>query len=374
MRTYLILLVSAILAATALAQEPKDGPKDNPKDIPQKRGQELSRGSTFGGKNLDEWIQQLKSKDPSTQENAIATIRLYGPVARDAVPELLKLSRNHDASIRVNVAIALGDIGFDHADEESGIAALVRMLTDEEVIVKWRAASALTRIGPPAHSAIPNLILMLRPGQRSSWELRKAAATALGSVAMDRQVGPDPRAANALAASCGDVSHQVRLESILALIILGTPARPEKVNVQRAAMTCTKDPNKIVSIWAHMLLMRIDRVAETNLAAIAKNLKSQEATVRAHAARALGTVGQEAKSRIPELADALQEEQEAMPLYWICWATVEIGKSDAPPRAVAAVSRLLQHRDPGVRRMAEEALNLLNSKPVPTEPAPKEKK
>jgi HEAT repeat protein len=365
------MVVWGLMAAMVLAQQPKEKPKDNPKDIPQKKGEELSRGSTFGGKNLDQWIQDLKSKDPSIQENAIATIALYGPVARDAVPELIKLSRSPDSSIRVNVAIALGQIGFDDADAESGMAALVRMLADPQDIVKWRAVGAVSRMGPAGHSAVPNLIVMLRSSERTSWELRKAAATALGNVAVDRTVGPETRVARALADACSDVSHQVRLESILSLIILGRPGNTDKAYVHTAATRCLKDSSKIVSIWANMLLMRIEKVAETNLAAIAKHLKAQEATVRSHAARALGTVGPDARSRIPELADALQDEQEAMPLYWICWAVVEVGKGDPPPRAVAAVKGLMGHRDLGVRQMAEEALRLLNGGPGANPPPKK---
>lgn len=365
----IILFLFGFLAAPATGQPPKEKPKDNPKDVPTKPAQELSRGSSFGGKNLDQWMQDLKSKDPSTQENAIQTLKLYGHVAQEAVPELLKLTGHRDVSIRVNTAIALGVIGFDQADAEAGVAALTRLLGDSQAIVRYQAARALGSIGPPAAASIPNLVLMARANEGSvqSWELRKAASYALGSVAVDRQLGPDARAVNTLAGATNDVSHQVRLEAILGLIVLGTPAKPaDKLIVQRAAEARTKDPSKHVVIWAHMLLMRIDKVSDQHLAAIAKLLKSPEATVRSHVGRALGTVGPEAKSRISELVDALQDEQEPMPIYWIVWAMVQMG--DPAPRAIKALEQLMSHREASVRNMAREALALLNGRTAPADP------
>jgi HEAT repeat protein len=337
-------------------KEPKVN-KENPNPV-----RELSRGSTFGGKNLDQWIQDLKSKDPSVKENAIATLKLYGTVAREATPILAtKCLVDNDVSVRVNAAISLGFIGADDKDLETTVAALCKALNDSESIVRYQSAMALGRFGTDAKAAIPHLIPLLKAdpySKRHSWELRKAAAFALGGAAMNRQEGPDPRATNALVEVLGDVSHQVRLEAVLSLIVLGRPDKQvDRARIEAGLTRLFKDPNKHVQIWSRLGVMRFQDVNEKHLVEIGKMLKEPEATVRSHAARALGTVGPQAKSRVHELVDALQAEQDPPTVYWIVWAMVQIG--DAAPRALAALKQLTQSKDPDLKMIGEEAIKML---------------
>src|SRR5262249_32000667 len=186
-----------LLGAVASAQVEKAREKEKGKENPD----QISRGSLFGGKNLDQWIQMLKSKDPSARENAIATLKYYGMVAREAIPLLIDRTKDADVSIRVNAAIAIGMIGLDEPQIEPGGSALVRLLGDDQAIVRYQAALALSRIGPDAKSAIPKLIINLHSdpySKKESWEIRRAAASALGNVAQDKQNGPDVKVTAAL--------------------------------------------------------------------------------------------------------------------------------------------------------------------------------
>lgn len=362
--TPLCLFVAGLITALAVAPawSQKEDPKDNPKDLPKEPQQQLSRGSTFAGKNLDDWIKELKDKDPAVQENAIATLKLYGSAAREAVPTLVKLFTGHrDTSLRVNLAMALGVIGFEGDDKEAGVSSLNRLLGDSQSIVRYQAAMALGRIGPDGHPAVPALINMLR-SDASSWELRKASAFALGSIGVDRVSGPDPKIVSALAGAIIDHCFQVRLEVVLSLIVLGRPAdKAQQLVVQKAAESRLKDPHPEVAIWADMLIMRIDKVYEANLDRIAKHLKNPMATVRSHVGRALGTIGPEAKSQLAKLTDAVQSENDPMALYWEVWAVAQLDAGRAGPRLIEALSRLAQSADPKVRQMANEAIALVNA-------------
>ena len=128
-------------------------------------------------------------------------------------------------------------------------------------------------------------------------------------MAEDRKSGPDVRAMRALASILNDSCSQVRLEAILALMVLGPPvsANDKQVIIQ-SLKSAIPDKNKVVSIWARMGQMRMDNdITEAQLSAIAKHLKGTELSPRIHAARALGTIGPQAKAKVPDLMAALDD-------------------------------------------------------------------
>lgn len=355
------------VAAQPPAQQPQSPPREAPQQAPKPK--EISSGTVIGGKTLQDWIQDLKDRDPSIRENGLATLKLYGAVAREAVPLILKLFRDTDASVRVNAVIALGLIGMDEPHFKDGVAALVRALSDKELIVRYHAAMSLGRLGPDARDAIPNLIPLVRSDSYASggcWEVRKAAVFALGSISMDRDNGPDPRATAALVSAFNDISSQVRLEAVIALIVLGPSATGrDKLLIQQGLLGLTKkERNKHVLIWAHVGLMRMDGVDEGNLQAISKHLKATEATVRSHVGRALGTIGPEAKSRVPELIDAIQHEDDPQALIWLVWGLARVHTGDPAPRAIKALEELQKHKLEAIRLAAAEGLAMIRGKPV----------
>src|SRR5207249_1982473 len=106
------------------------------------------------------------------------------------VPQILKAMEDPDASLRVNAIITLGFIGMDEGDREKGVQALIRRLPDPQGIVRFQAARALGNLGIDAASAIPALARNTLQ-DRTTWEIRGAAANALGSVAWDK-AGAEP--------------------------------------------------------------------------------------------------------------------------------------------------------------------------------------
>src|SRR5262249_45111163 len=137
-------------------------------------------------KTLLEWENDLKDKDPSVKEEAMAAIKIYGSAARHSGPILIKTLTDPDVGLRVNAAITLGYIGVEDKDIKACVRGLTEMLRDQQGIVRFQAARALARIGPEAASAVP--LLIARTKDFGSWEIRGAAAYALGSVAYEPQV------------------------------------------------------------------------------------------------------------------------------------------------------------------------------------------
>src|SRR5438552_2290189 len=81
------------------------------KDVEKKRSAER-----LNGKSMYEWMKDLKDKDPSVRERAIAALKVYGPEAREAAREIIKAINDKDMSLRVNAIITLGFIGMDEKD------------------------------------------------------------------------------------------------------------------------------------------------------------------------------------------------------------------------------------------------------------------
>src|SRR5205809_5801472 len=97
MRTYFLALATAGLLTATQSANAQPKPQLTPKEVQQQRA-----GEKVGGKTLYEWQTELKDRDPSVREKAIAALKVYGPMARDSVPELVKAMKDSDVSLKVN--------------------------------------------------------------------------------------------------------------------------------------------------------------------------------------------------------------------------------------------------------------------------------
>ncbi len=211
--------------------------------------------------------------------------------------------------MRANAAHAISVLGLEKQEMALAVRWLKFMLGDQQEVIRFQAAAALARLGPEAHDAVPPLATALR--DRSAWEVRKAAAYALGTTAGDGKSAPDPRAVEALTQSgLRDVSAQVRLESLNALIRLGPPANPaDGQRIFQTLQNLLKDRDHAVVIWARVGLMRlVNQPDEQQIDAIAKGLKDPEARTRAEAARALAALPNYAKNHVQDLVPTLRDQ------------------------------------------------------------------
>src|SRR5438132_1445806 len=239
-----LLAVMAILmqALPAYAQPEK-------KEVERKRSAER-----LNGKSMFDWMKDLKDKDPSIRERAIAALKVYGPEAREAAREIIKAINDKDMSLRVNAIITLGFIGMDEKDRPEGVNALKGRLSDNQGIVRFQAARALGRLDKDAYDAVPQLIHAAH--DQYCWEIRAAAVTALSSAGFPPGGGFDLNAFHAMLELTRDPCVEVRVQSVLSLIRFGTPIKPADYSALRSAYSAlTAHKHKRVMIWARVGLM-----------------------------------------------------------------------------------------------------------------------
>lgn len=351
----------------------------------EKRKKEMA-SRYVGGRPLREWIKDLESRDPSIQEAAMKTIAsAYGVSAGEAIPKLMPLLKSADASTKVNACIAIGEINL--ADHQEGdvaqqvVAALIEKLNDTQSIVRFHAAMALGRVGTTTSikNAIPKLVSMI--GDRGSWEIRRAAAFALGMVPSDADTGPDARAINALISSLGDYCSQVRLQAILSLGTLGAPTRPmDRQNVDNAVRRAINDTkqNPVVQIWARVLWVQHFSKSKgpiknepKQFAAIARMLKpvyentKNDLNARINAAQALGML--KAQAFIPELIEVIKTDDEEQAAMAAVSALASMyGDVTTNPKHILSIAGLLQASKWEFRMRGPQVLAMfgVNAKPA----------
>lgn len=357
MRTFVSSGLAAVLLLTGATLCP--GQQSPPKEIVERKS-----GDKVKGKTLYQWTDDLKSKDPSVREQAIAVLKAYGKYAQDKASVVIQALRDPDASVRVNAAITLGFIGMEEKDREAGISALARMLRDSQGIVKYQAARALARFGSDANPALEALIVATR--DNTTWEIRQAAVAALSVAAWVQtssgEYGFDARAFRPLLERLNDYSAEVRLEGLYGLLRMGKPMRPLDVQTELQFLHPlwynTKQPEK-VQIWARVTLMRIGQVSEHDLGPILKFLKtSPNPEARIHAARAMAFIGYAANTHVPDLLSALDDKEPEV-LAWCCIALGEM--REAGRQAIPTLRKLTQHPDQAVKDAANQAISSLEN-------------
>ena len=149
------------------------------------------------GKPLSAWIAQLKDKDAQKRNEATQSISQLGIQARPALKALVPLLGDTDVGVRYNAAGALAAIGPD------AVGPLKDALKDANADVRQTAAYGLGLLGPAAHDAADALAALLKDDKEAL--VRQAAAQSLG------QLGPEVKSAvPALAAAVKDANPDVR--------------------------------------------------------------------------------------------------------------------------------------------------------------------
>jgi HEAT repeat protein len=334
-----------------------------------------SQNQEVAGKTLDAWIEDLKDSDPSVKELALRAISNYGSAGKRASAAIvgLNLLSHGDISVRVNSCITLGVIGIEDKSLNNGVAGLVKALSDPQGIVRFQAAMALGRLGSSVrnalgYSAAVNHLSQYTIRDNNSWEIRKAGAFALGPLGAGTKADqPDNRAVTALLNAIGpvgDACSQVRLEALFSLSMIvptmpiseGPRLRP---NIEFRAL---KDKDKLVNIYARLLLMQIDPsyLNDDNLKAIAKLLEYPDLQVRLHVVRVLHMLGERAQSTIPLLIAAIRDKETPVANGA---AAALVGMKDAVTDAhLQEIAKMLKAEETHVRVHACQALTAFGEK------------
>lgn len=326
-----------------------------------------SKVTDVGGKSLEQWIKDLNNLDPQIRESAVQTIVQFGKDAREAVPSIITKMNDPDAGVATSAIIALRTIGIDPKDAKDMKAAITTLTTKLDsgtTLGRMQSALALGDIGPEAKGAVKTLAEKTIK-DNYSWELRKAAAFALGRVAQDKTSGPETRVVKALTDTLKDPCAQVRLQAIMSLGGLGAPRSPTDLQTEKhqldLAIKNERDP--VVRIWATVLQTQLEptKVAANVAYLVSRLQKGTDAATRMNAAQALGTLGDKAKGNTSELIDALKDK-EAVVSGAAGLSLVQL-KDQLTDGQITTISKFLASKEsgPSVRVQAATILGMLGT-------------
>ena len=94
-------------------------------------------------KTVEQWVADLKDKDPAVRRHAASALGGIGPEAEKAVPALIEALKDKDWSVRSRAAWALGSIG---PRAEKAVPVLIQALKDKDPAVRSAAQIALKKI------------------------------------------------------------------------------------------------------------------------------------------------------------------------------------------------------------------------------------
>lgn len=149
------------------------------------------------------------------QFQGILGIKVLGPAAREAIPDLIPLLKSNDPSVR---AVAADALGLMAADAGSAVPALLLTLEDQVDFVRHSAYAALGAFTGQAKEIVPVLEPHL---QDPAPEIRSAALAALLSLSTNK-VERLPQ----IIVQLRDESPDVRARALRYAADLGHAARP----------------------------------------------------------------------------------------------------------------------------------------------------
>ncbi len=192
-------------------------------------------------------------KNPALRNYALTILEGFGPAAKAAVPDLVKLldDPKTDTATRREVHFLLGQIGPESAP---ATATLVKALGSDNERVRNSAIFALGRIGPAAHEAVPALEkltsnddMFMHVGGLWALVQIKPADAALAAQAV-------PELTKGLSSD----REMVQVEAARTLGMLGAAAKSALPALKKA----TEDPSPLVADAAAKAIGAIESVKE----------------------------------------------------------------------------------------------------------------
>lgn len=277
--------------------------------------------------------QYLGDKDPSAR---LTAARVLCPFVsedfRKLLPEVMKLLQDDDEEVRHETLKALLDPETLRHLPRDNVPALLTALKGRQPEVRRFGYAAIRRFLPDAHEALPDLVLALGDPDP---EVREYAVEGL------YEFGPDARQA---VPGLRSVLRQPDSSVTLRRKVVDTLARmgrhPEMVTTLLAAL---EDNDADVRLRAEDTLLRRE-VTRDDLPALLRGLHNGEADqVRANAAEAIGRLGRDAASAVPNLLVAARDKRLAVRIR----AVHALGTVGPEARAAVPVLTDLLGESPG---------------------------
>ena len=250
-------------------------------------------------------IQKLQSGSDAEKLTAAVALADFGPDAAPATTVLAAALQAKSEDLRLNAAIALGKIGTP------AVGPVAKLLASDKASDRYYAIWTLGWIGTAASQTAPQVIQALADKDEG---VRRKAAYTLGRIAPDAKI-----AIPALIKTFADANSEVRQAAADALSKFGPAAVPPLIDA----------------------------------------LKADSASTRSEAARALGTIGSDARDAIPALKALFLASDKVGNSAGE--ALAKIGKP-----AVPALSEALKHDNAAVRAQAVRLLGKIGADAVPT--------
>lgn len=308
------------------------------------------------GKTLEEWLKQSKSFDPAVRENSLRAIMQFGKDARKALPTVITLMADPDVGVQSN-AIATFRAMANTKDLKGAQSTLLKVLQTGTTVARIHAALALGQVGPDAKAALKTLMDLARAPY--SWEMRKAAALALGQIGQSKE-GPEATVVRTLTEAFArdkEVCGQVRMQAVISLGMLNAhkTASGAQIIKHPLELAMRYDPDQLVRLWANVLQAQLDSKPETNVLYVANLMqKSSDPLVRANAVQGLAVMGPMAKGHIAGIINALRDKDPAV--SGVAASAIGQIKEMLTDRQIADIARMLDDNDGQIKAQAATAL------------------
>ena len=339
----------------------------------------------INGKTVDDCVKEMRSNsDPAVRESAVRTLPLYGPVGRDKGADNLvyALTRDPDLNVKLAAMSVAPTVLLYYADGpdqplSDGLAGIMRLLDNESSHVRLEAVVACQAVGPYMKREQPGVVskLTFRARDNGSWQLRRAAAAALATIGQGappteeggKGLDPDKAVVSALLdVMRGDNCALVRRAAISGLIAVGPVAASQQNEWKRAVdhvFRTGAEKDKINLVWARVLVLRNSpsglKGNEAHLNAVAEALAAADPGLRIEACRALGTLGEEAKTKLQGLLDLIQDPKQPAEVVAAAMIAVTTMKSQDQIIMPALQKAAVTHLNPEVQKVAREAITAL---------------
>lgn len=359
-----------------------------PAPAPPEKKDNINWPKEVNGKSLEATVKDIRTNtDPAVREAAIRALPLFGPKGREqGADELLEAMTTKEsdwnvrlAAIGVAPAVLLGLAKAADTQLNTGLGIIVGTLTNDYLAARYEAIVACAACGPYLRTVQPSAIEKLKTCSRlgASWQLRRAAAAALGSVGQGMQTGdnPEDKSPPDTGAVTGlldvlktDNCAAVRQEAVNALIVVGPVASGQQKTWRTTldyVLNKSNEKDKNVLLWVHVLIIRNDpnglKGNELHLDAIAKVLGSPDALLRLEACRALGLLGEEAVTKLQDLIDIINKEKEALVVVAAIIAVTAMPSKDAVTVPILKNVKAT-HPNEDVKKVASEAIDVLEGR------------
>jgi HEAT repeat protein len=236
----------------------------------------------------EQMAHSLASKDPAERAAAARGLAEFGGSSEVTAPALEKAVADAEPEVILDAMDAFVQLGA------KAVPRVKRGLTNEKL--RHYAIRILTRIGPDAKQAAPDIIEVLKNDDGSDPQFRAELQFGLGSIGSD-----DASAVPSLVESLNSDNEQVRNSAIFALRNIG-PAAGEAAAALRKNLKSEDKFLALISAWSLLAIQPDDaEAAQEAVPALIAGLSWDNENVQIESAKALGELGPAAKSAVPEL-------------------------------------------------------------------------